>query len=426
MSDFQSPKAFFDPSADRSSANQSGTNQSGTDQSSADRSSADRANRSADELGTPFDRQMMQRCLVLAQQAAGYTAPNPMVGSVVVQGDEIVGEGFHPRAGEPHAEVFALRAAGDRAQGATLYVNLEPCSHYGRTPPCADALIAAQIARVVVGMVDPNPQVAGRGIDRLRAAGIEVIVNVEMSDCLKLNEGFVHRMTQQRPFGIFKYAMTLDGKIATSTGHSAWVTSSPARAWVHQLRSRCDAILVGSNTVRRDNPALTSHGQGQNPLRVVLSRSLDLPTQAQLWQTGDAPTLLVTEQRSLSSTDAMPLLNQLEQQGVEVIALDYLSPDAVMQILYQRGALQVLWECGGILGAEAIRQRTVQKVCAFIAPKLIGGQTAPSPIGDLGLTQMTQALALESVQIQPIGTDYLIEGYLSLDRQITERQLTPD
>lgn len=426
MSDFQSPKAFFDPSADRSSANQSGTNQSGTDQSSADRSSADRANRSADELGTPFDRQMMQRCLVLAQQAAGYTAPNPMVGSVVVQGDEIVGEGFHPRAGEPHAEVFALRAAGDRAQGATLYVNLEPCSHYGRTPPCADALIAAQIARVVVGMVDPNPQVAGRGIDRLRAAGIEVIVNVEMSDCLKLNEGFVHRMTQQRPFGIFKYAMTLDGKIATSTGHSAWVTSPPARAWVHQLRSRCDAILVGSNTVRRDNPALTSHGQGQNPLRVVLSRSLDLPTQAQLWQTGDAPTLLVTEQRLLSSTDAMPLLNQLEQQGVEVIALDHLSPDAVMQILYQRGALQVLWECGGILGAEAIRQRTVQKVCAFIAPKLIGGQTAPSPIGDLGFTQMTQALALESVQIQPIGTDYLIEGYLSLDRQITERQLTPD
>lgn len=418
MSDLQSPEAFFDPSADRASANQSGTNQS-----SADRSSAEQANRSADEPGTPFDRQMMQRCLVLAQRAAGYTAPNPMVGSVVVQGNEIVGEGFHPRAGEPHAEVFALRAAGDRAQGATLYVNLEPCSHYGRTPPCADALIAAKIAKVVVGMVDPNPQVAGRGIDRLRAAGIEVIVNVERADCLKLNEGFVHRMTQQRPFGIFKYAMTLDGKIATSTGHSAWVTSPPARAWVHQLRSRCDAILVGSNTVRRDNPALTSHGQGHNPLRVVLSRSLDLPTQAQLWQTGDAPTLLVTEQRSLS-TDAVPFLNQLDQQGVEVITLDHLSPDAVMQILYQRGALQVLWECGGILGAEAIRQRTVQKVCAFIAPKLIGGQTAPSPIGELGLTQMTQALTLESVQIQPIGTDYLIEGYLSLDHQITERQLT--
>ncbi|MCU0525801.1 MAG: bifunctional diaminohydroxyphosphoribosylaminopyrimidine deaminase/5-amino-6-(5-phosphoribosylamino)uracil reductase RibD [Elainella sp. Prado103] len=361
---------------------------------------------------TSFDRQMMQRCLSLARQATGYTAPNPMVGAVVVQANQVVGEGFHPKAGDPHAEVFALRTAGDRAQGATLYVNLEPCSHYGRTPPCADAVIAAGIAKVVVGMVDPNPQVAGQGIERLRAAGVEVIVGVEEADCLKLNEGFVHRMKYQRPFGILKYAMTLDGKIATSTGHSAWVTAPPARTWVHQLRSGCDAVIVGGNTVRQDHPALTSHGQGRNPLRVVMSRSLDLPLEAQLWQTEVAPTVVFTEPERLNLPEARPLLQKLEHQGVELVALESLTPDRVMQNLAQRGALLVLWESGGVLSAEAIQAGSIQKVYAFIAPKLVGGKMAPSPIGELGFTAMTQALMLEEVQSQLIGTDYLIEGYL--------------
>lgn len=357
---------------------------------------------------SPTDLAWMQRCLTLARQAIGKTAPNPLVGSVILQGDRAIGEGFHPKAGEPHAEVFALRQAGDAARGATLYVNLEPCSHHGRTPPCADAIIAAGISRVVVGMVDPNPQVAGQGIAKLREAGIEVVVGVEETACQTLNEAFVHRILQQQPFGILKYAMTLDGKIAASTGHSTWVTGPDARHHVHLLRSACDAIVIGGNTVRQDNPHLTTHGvSDRNPLRVVMSRSLELPDQAHLWQTDIAPTLVFTQ------TNA-PLDRQtrLVDQGVEVIALDRLSPQTVMQTLYDRGCMQVLWECGGTLAAQAITDRVIHKVWAFIAPKIIGGSQAPSPVGDLGFTQMTQALPIDRLQFQTIGPDLLIEGYL--------------
>ncbi|HEY9622791.1 MAG TPA: bifunctional diaminohydroxyphosphoribosylaminopyrimidine deaminase/5-amino-6-(5-phosphoribosylamino)uracil reductase RibD [Crinalium sp.] len=355
-----------------------------------------------------LDRVMMQRCLQLARTASGQTAPNPLVGSVVVQDGAIVGEGFHPRAGEPHAEVFALRSAGERANGATLYVNLEPCNHHGRTPPCSEAVIRAGIARVVVGMVDPNPQVAGSGIARLRDAGIDVTVGVEEADCQALNEPFVYRILHRRPFCILKYAMTLDGKIATTIGHSAWVTSPEARSLVHQLRVGCDAIVVGGNTVRRDNPHLTSHGAGtHNPLRVVMSRSLDLPTEANLWNTQTAPTLVFTEQ------GVKPDVQQaLIQQGVEVIELPELTPAAAMTHFYDRGFLAVLWECGGQLAARAIADGSIQKILAFIAPKLIGGTTAPSPVGDLGFTQMTDALPLERVTWRTVGPDLLVQGYL--------------
>ncbi|GAB4380832.1 MAG: bifunctional diaminohydroxyphosphoribosylaminopyrimidine deaminase/5-amino-6-(5-phosphoribosylamino)uracil reductase RibD [Elainellaceae cyanobacterium] len=350
----------------------------------------------------------MQRCLALAQNALGQTAPNPLVGAVVVQGSEIVGEGFHPKAGQPHAEVFALRAAAEKSKGATVYVNLEPCSHYGRTPPCADALVRAEVAKVVVGMVDPNPKVAGQGIDRLRAAGIEVVVGVEEAACQTLNEAFTYRILHHRPFGILKYAMTLDGKIAASSGHSAWVTSPEARSLVHQWRAGCDAIIVGGNTVRRDNPLLTSHGQGHNPLRVVMSQQLDLPLDAQLWQTEDYSTLVFTQ------AGAKPEVQQhLRLHGVEVVELPMLTPAAVMDQLYDRGMMSVFWECGGTLAAKAIADGAVQKIYAFIAPKLIGGATAPSPIGELGLTKMTDALKLERVQWRSVGVDLLVEGYLA-------------
>ncbi len=381
-------------------------------------------------MATDFDQRMMQRCLELARRALGQTAPNPLVGSVVVKDQQIVGEGFHPQAGEPHAEVFALRAAGDQAQGATVYVNLEPCSHYGRTPPCAEALIESGVAEVVVGMVDPNPKVSGTGIARLREAGINVTVGVEEAACQRLNEAFSHRIVQQRPFGILKYAMTLDGKIATTTGHSAWVTAPPARHWVHHLRVACDAVIIGGNTVRQDNPQLTARGLGRNPLRVVMSRRLNLPTAANLWRTEEAPTLVFTEALTpamsraesavaesinpdSATTDSYTAVQAaLTQQGVEVIALPNLSPAAVMAQLYERGLLSVLWECGGQLAAQAIADGSIQKVLAFIAPKIIGGTTSPSPVGDLGLTQMSDALTLERVQCQIIGSDYLLEGYL--------------
>ncbi len=359
-------------------------------------------------LLSDFDHAMMRRCIELARRALGRTSPNPMVGAVIVKDGEIIGEGFHPRAGEPHAEVFALKAAGENARGATIYVSLEPCNHYGRTPPCSEALVAAGIAKVVVGMVDPNPLVAGGGIARLRAAGIEVLVGVEEQACKKLNEGFIHRILHHRPFGILKYAMTLDGKIATTTGHSAWVTNKDARGEVHQLRAACDAVIVGGNTIRLDNPYLTSHREGaHNPLRVVMSRSLDLPQNARIWQTAEAPTLVFTEKGA--NPDFQELLRNL---GVEVVELTPLTPDQVMAYLYKRGFCSVLWECGGVLAASAIAQKAVQKVFAFIAPKIVGGVHAPTPVGDLGLTSMTEALSLERVEIRVVGSDCLVEGYL--------------
>ncbi|MEH2343125.1 MAG: bifunctional diaminohydroxyphosphoribosylaminopyrimidine deaminase/5-amino-6-(5-phosphoribosylamino)uracil reductase RibD [Nostoc sp.] len=361
------------------------------------------------KVGTDFDSRMMLRCLELARRALGRTSPNPLVGAVIVKDGEIVGVGFHPRAGEPHAEVFALREAGDRARGATIYVSLEPCNHYGRTPPCSEGLIEAGVAKVVVGMVDPNPLVAGGGIARLRAAGIEVLVGVEEEACRQLNEAFVHRILHKRPLGILKYAMTLDGKIATTSGHSAWVTSQEARSEVHLVRAACDAIIVGGNTVRQDNPYLTSHQVGaHNPLRVVMSRHLNLPTSAHLWQTADAPTLVLTQKGA--NPDFQELLLK---QGVEVLELASLTPDKAMAYLYERGFCSVLWECGGTLAASAIAQGAVQKVLAFIAPKIIGGSIAPTPVGDLGFTTMTEALSLERVRWRVVGSDCLVEGYFS-------------
>lgn len=362
---------------------------------------------------TEFDRDMMHRCIALAKQAWGKTAPNPLVGAVIVKDGEIVGEGFHPGAGQPHAEVFALRAAGDRAREATIYVSLEPCNHYGRTPPCAAALVAAGVGKVVVGMVDPNPLVAGGGIKTLEQAGIEVVVGVETAACEELNEGFVQRIVHHRPLGILKYAMTLDGKIATDSGHSTWVSGESSRHYVHHLRAGCDAVIIGGNTLRRDNPYLTSHDPGTpNPLRVVMTRTLDLPLDAILWDVNLAPTLVVTQRGANPDTQ-----KHLRDRQVEVLELDALDPKLVMQHLYDRGHLSVLWECGGTLAASAISAGAIQKVLAFIAPKIVGGSAARSPVGDLSISSMGDALPLERVTWQQIGADLLIQGYLEESRE---------
>jgi diaminohydroxyphosphoribosylaminopyrimidine deaminase / 5-amino-6-(5-phosphoribosylamino)uracil reductase len=357
---------------------------------------------------TEFDRQMIRRCVELAKQGWGKTAPNPLVGAVIVKDGEVIGEGFHPGVGQPHAEVFALREAGDKATGATIYVSLEPCNHYGRTPPCAAALVAAGVAKVVVGMVDPNPLVAGGGIKTLEHAGIEVIVGVETALCEELNEGFIQRIVHHRPLGILKYAMTLDGKIATDSGHSKWVSSETSRQYVHHLRAGCDAVIIGGNTLRRDNPYLTSHDlAASNPLRVVMTQNLDLPAEAILWDTSMAKTLVVTQ------AGANPALRDLLiDRGVEVLEFDTLSPKLVMQNLFDRGFLSVLWECGGTLAASAIADGAIQKVIAFVAPKIVGGISAPSPVGDMNIRSMSDALVLERVSYQQIGTDLLIQGYL--------------
>ncbi|NJN75615.1 MAG: bifunctional diaminohydroxyphosphoribosylaminopyrimidine deaminase/5-amino-6-(5-phosphoribosylamino)uracil reductase RibD [Synechococcaceae cyanobacterium RL_1_2] len=372
---------------------------------------------------TPFDREMMQRCLALARQALGRTAPNPMVGSVIVKDQHIVGEGFHSRMQVNPTPSIALRAAGDRARGATVYVSLEPCNHYGRTPPCSEALVEAQVKEVIVGMVDPDPRVAGGGIERLRAAGITVKVGLEEEQCRQLNEAFIHRITHQLPFGLLKYAMTLDGKIGTSHGHSRWISCPQSRIKVHELRGACDAVIVGGNTVRQDNPKLTTHGVvDHNPLRVVMSETLDLPLDAHLWPDPKHPSFAPTVNNPIPPSPPTLVFTgpqgnpafkaHLEQRGLEVVTLECLTPLAVMEDLYHRGLSSVLWECGGNLSAAAISQGVIQKVIAFVAPKIIGGDQAPTPVGNLGSVNMDEALLLKNVYTYMIDRDIVIEGYL--------------
>ncbi|MBD2176262.1 bifunctional diaminohydroxyphosphoribosylaminopyrimidine deaminase/5-amino-6-(5-phosphoribosylamino)uracil reductase RibD [Pseudanabaena sp. FACHB-1998] len=354
----------------------------------------------------------MQQCLELAQQAIGQTAPNPMVGSVVVKNGRVLGKGFHPKAGQPHAEVFAIREAvqtGEDLSDATLYVNLEPCNHHGRTPPCSEAIVHAGIGHVVIGAIDTDPRVAGTGRDRLRAAGISVVTSVLEQKCLELNEAFFHRIKTGLPFGIFKYAMTLDGKIATTSGHSYWITGQASRNLVHNLRASCDAVITGGNTVRLDNPHLNTHGVSKHcPLRVVVTQTCELPEDANLWKITDIEKTLVITLPDIQSG----LKQKLRDRQVEVLELADISPQVVMKELGRRGFNSVLWECGGRLGAAAIKAQMVQKIYAFIAPKLIGGFEAPSPIDDLDLRLMTQAINLSRTQFQQIDADFLITGYV--------------
>ncbi len=357
-----------------------------------------------------LDRYWMQHCLDLAQQ--GRTSPNPRVGSVIVRAGMRVGSGFHPGAGQPHAEIVALRAAADRAAGSTLYVNLEPCDHHGRTPPCTEAIIAAGIRRVVAGIEDPNPLVAGRGIQRLRSAGIAVTVGVKAEACHTLNEAFCFAITRGRSFGLLKYAMTLDGKIATRTGHSQWVSGSGSRQQVHHLRSEVDAIVIGGSTLRADNPRLTARQSDgslypEQPLRVVLSRHLDLPHQAHLWDQTAAQTLVITGPEGSTS-----YAEWLGSQGIEVLRLEILDPCLVSETLYQRGLLSLLWECGGTLAAAALQSGAIQKVWAFIAPQITGGILAPGPVGGSGVAQMSESLKLERISWHPLGEDIWFEGYV--------------
>lgn len=348
----------------------------------------------------------MQRALQLAALGAGRTSPNPLVGAVLLDAaGALVGEGYHARAGEAHAEVGALAQAGERARGGTLVVTLEPCCHHGRTPPCSEAVLAAGVARLVVAMTDPDPRVAGRGLEQLRQAGVEVIEGVGRQAAEALNAAFCHRVRQGRPLGLLKWAMSLDGRIALPDGSSQWISSPPARQWVHQLRAGCDAVIVGGGTLRRDDPLLTSRGRRRpEPLRVVLSRRLELPLQARCWQTATAPTLVAHGPGADAAVAA-----QLDRLGVERLELTACEPLALLEALADRGCNQVLWECGPELAAAALRQGCVQRLAAVIAPKLLGGTAARTPLASLELAGLSAAPLLDSLALQRLGPDLLWE-----------------
>lgn len=358
------------------------------------------------------DKKFMKRALNLAVKAMGRTSPNPLVGCVIVKDEQIVGQGYHLKAGTPHAEVHALAAAGEQSRDATAYVTLEPCSHFGRTPPCAEALISAGIKRVVVAMKDPNPLVSGRGIARLREVGIQVDVGLMFHEASLINEVFVKVMTTGLPFVLYKTAMTLDGKIATETGDSRWVSTEVSRQYVHQLRDRYDVILVGSETVTLDDPALTCRiSSGHDPVRLIIDGKLSIAENAQvLTSSTQSPCIIATTQAA--SHEKIDRLNQLV--GVEVWQYDTLRHvplEKLLLDLVRRGWTSVLLEGGGGLAGKLIQDQLVDKIEFFIAPKLIGGN-GPSPLSGLHIMCMAEAITLQDLHFDMSSGDLHVSGYL--------------
>jgi diaminohydroxyphosphoribosylaminopyrimidine deaminase/5-amino-6-(5-phosphoribosylamino)uracil reductase len=346
------------------------------------------------------DEHFTQRALELAERGRFSVSPNPMVGCVIVRDDVVLAEGWHERAGEPHAEIHALRACED-PRGATMYVTLEPCSHHGRTPPCVDAVIASGVSRVVIAMSDPNERVNGRGIAALREAGIDVVTGVLESEARRQNEKFVWAFTHKLPFVLVKAAMTLDGKLATVARESQWITSEDARARSLALREEYDAILVGGGTVKADNPRLTRRlGLATTPwTRVVLDGDGDVPPHAQLFTDGGR-TIVFTSDPSRISGD------------VEVVAIEGRADLArVFAELHTRGIHSVMIEGGSLVHSEVIRQRLWQKMVLFVAPMLVGGADAPAIFAGEAVSRLTEAYTFRFDRVELVGRDLMITGY---------------
>jgi diaminohydroxyphosphoribosylaminopyrimidine deaminase/5-amino-6-(5-phosphoribosylamino)uracil reductase len=357
----------------------------------------------------------MKAALGYARKGLGKTSPNPAVGAVIVRKGRVVAAGFHRRAGEAHAEVEALnQLKGKARQGDTLYVTLEPCNHFGRTPPCTEAILEKGVRKVVVGMRDPNPSVTGGGCDYLSGHGVEVVTGVLEEECRRLNDWFVTYVSKGRPFVIAKIAMTLDGWTATSTGNSRWVTNERSRQWVHRLRSQVDAVMVGVGTVTADDPLLNTRlteGRGRAPVRVIVDTHLSIPMNARVLRLpGDSETLI-----AVSKNLATRRLKKLHGKKVTFLMCpekeERIDLRALMGILGKRSIASVLLEGGATLMGAMIRERLVDKFCIFKAPKILGGSDGrPMALGK-GPSRMDQSIVLKDTRIRRFGEDVLITGY---------------
>jgi len=343
----------------------------------------------------------MRRAIQLALLSDGRTSPNPLVGAIALDSSgRLVGEGFHSGAGKPHAEIEALAQAGEKSVNGTMVVTLEPCCHQGLTPPCTEALIKAGLKRVVIGMVDPDPRVSGNGIARLKDSGLEVIEGVLNQECESINREFSFRVRNGRPWGILKWAMSLDGRIGLPNGSSKWITNIEARDYVHQIRSKCDAVIVGGGTVRADDPLLTSRGKSNfEPLRVIFSRSLDLPKSAKLWDTKIAKTIIAygPEGDEAFFSDI--------PDGPEKLRLNSNDPSELLTSLAKKGCNKILWECGPHLATSAIEANCVQELVVFVASKLIGGNSAMTPLGSFGFQSIDSTYKLQHSRLEQKGED---------------------
>lgn len=357
----------------------------------------------------------MKRAIKLAKKGIGYTNPNPLVGAVIVKNEKIIGEGFHEIYGGPHAEVNAFNNAVEDVKGATMYVTLEPCSHFGKTPPCANLIVEKGISKVIIGMKDPNSLVAGKGIEILKDSGIEVEVGILEEDINKLNEIFIKFITTKKPFCILKTAMTLDGKIASVTGNSKWITNEESRAYVHMLRHQVSAIMVGVDTVIADNPKLTTrltNKNGLDPIRVIVDTTGRIPLDSNVLNiNSDAITIVATTNK----IDSVKI-KAIEEKGAKVMITPLkdgrVDLENLMIKLGEMNIDSILLEGGSVLNFGALEQGIVDKVIAFIAPVIIGGNQAKTPVGGKGIESIENAFTLENITTSRFHEDIMIEGYL--------------
>jgi diaminohydroxyphosphoribosylaminopyrimidine deaminase/5-amino-6-(5-phosphoribosylamino)uracil reductase len=357
----------------------------------------------------------MRRALELSKKAVGVVNPNPLVGAVIVKDNRVIGEGYHEYFGGPHAEVNAFKNATEDVEGATMYVTLEPCSHFGKTPPCADAIVKNKISKVVIGMIDPNPIVAGRGIEILRKNGIEVTTGVMDTEIKKINEIFIKYIISKEPFCIMKTAMTIDGKIATSNGDSMWISNEKSRAYVHEIRQMVTGIMVGIGTVLKDDPELTTRREGlisKNPIRIIIDSTAKVPLEAKILRCNEkTKTIIATTDLAKESK-----IEAIKLKGAEVIVtpnknngvdLNYL-----MRILGEMGIDSILLEGGSTLNYSALEAGVVDKVITFISPKIFGGTSSKTPVGGQGVECVKDSIMLTDTKVTRFNEDIMIEGYI--------------
>jgi diaminohydroxyphosphoribosylaminopyrimidine deaminase/5-amino-6-(5-phosphoribosylamino)uracil reductase len=366
------------------------------------------------------DVKWMKRALRLAEKGRGRTSPNPMVGAILVKDGKVVGEGYHARAGEAHAEILAIRKAGEEARGSTLYLNLEPCTHYGRTPPCAPVVIEAGVKRVVIGMEDPNPLVKGKGVGNLKSAGLDVVVGILEQECRRLNEAFCKYILKKEPFTILKVAATLDGKIATRKGDSKWISGEASRRYVHRLRDQVDGIVVGIGTILKDDPMLTVRIKGgRDPYRIILDSRLRIPEKAKVIGTSPSKTIVATTELAPKEK-----VERLEKNGIRVLIFDskqgrvHLKP--CLSKLGEMGMISLLVEGGSQVNGSFLDEGLIDKLILIFSPKVIGDKQALGIFEGKGVTTLKEAIPLNGLRVRRIGEDIVLEGYvkpLSSDRE---------
>ena len=356
----------------------------------------------------------IKQAIQLAKKGIGFVNPNPLVGAIIVKNGKIISEGYHQKFGEAHAEINAINSAKESLEGATMYVTLEPCSHYGKTPPCAIAITQTKITKVVIGMLDPNPLVAGRGVKILKENNIEVEVGFCKDELIELNEIFLHYIANKTPFITLKTAMSLDGKISTYSGDSKWISNEKSREYVHQLRQKNSGILVGVDTVIADNPTLNTRLKNQNcshPIRIVLDSTCRIPLDSKLLNSTEISETIIACTKN-ASTQA---IERIENKGVKVIVAEQkdnkVDFNHLLKKIGELGIDSILIEGGASVNFSAIESGNVNKIISFIAPKLIGGNTAKTPVGGKGFEKINEALQLKNISINKFDEDIMISAY---------------